>query len=75
MARERLRRARAVAGAAAIAPAGTDFEAAGPDFEAAGPDFEAAGPDFSAAGPDFSAAGPDFVWGRMVASRPRSCPN
>ena len=55
------------AAAAAIAPAGTDFEAAGPDFEAAGPDFEAAGPDFSeAAGPDFSeAAGPENLkfWG------------
>ena len=55
-----LRRARAIAGAAAIAPAGPDFEAAGPDFEAAGPDLEAAGPDFEAAGPDSEAAGPDF---------------
>ena len=35
------RRACARAGAAAIAPAGTDFEAAGPDFEAARPGFEA----------------------------------
>ena len=57
MARARLRRARAIAGAAATAPAGPDFEAAGPDFEAAGPDFKAAGPDFEAAGPDFEAQG------------------
>ena len=55
MARARQSRARAIAGAAAFAPAGPDFEAAGPDFEAAGPDFEAAGPDFEAAGPDFEA--------------------
>ena len=41
MAHAWLRRAGAIAGAAAFAPAGTDFEAAGPDFEAAGPDFEA----------------------------------
>ena len=60
MARARLLRARAIAGAAAIAPAGPDFEAAGPDFEAAGPDLEAAGPDLEAAGPDFEAGGPDF---------------
>ena len=48
---------RAVAGAAAIAPAGGKAPA-GPDFEAAGPDFEAAGPDSEAAGPD-STDGPN----------------
>ena len=41
MAHVRRRRAYALAGAAAIAPAVTDFEAAGRDFEAAVPDSDA----------------------------------
>ena len=56
MARARLRRARAIAGAAAFAPAGA-IAPAGPDFEAAGPDSEVAGPD-STDGPDGPGSNP-----------------
>ena len=57
MARARLRRTHAIAGAAGVAPAGSETSV-GSDFEAVGPDFEAAKPDFEAAVPDFEAAGP-----------------
>ena len=56
MVHARPRRVRAIAGAAAFAPAGA-IAPAGPDFEAAGPDSEVAGPD-STDGPDGPGSNP-----------------
>ena len=53
MACARLRRAHAIAGAGALAPAGPDFEAARPDSEVAGPD-STEGPDGPGSNPFIS---------------------